>query len=127
MNGSQIVIYIVLGLLILFYLRRYMMTRSITRYSPAQVAERMKGGNVILLDVRTDNERSAGSIKGSLHIPLQQLARRTGELNKYQGKEIICYCQSGSRSLVAAAQLKKAGFTVADMTGGIGEWNFSQR
>jgi rhodanese-related sulfurtransferase len=123
MSGSQIVIYAVLALLILFYFRRFMMTRSIARYSAAQVAERIKGGNVVLLDVRTDGEHASGAIKGSLHIPLQQLGRRTEELNKYRGKEIVCYCQSGSRSLVAAAQLKKAGFTAADMTGGIGEWN----
>lgn len=126
MSGSQIVIYIVLGLFVLFYLRRFMMTRSIQRYSPPQVAERLKRSDIVLLDVRTDGERAAGAIKGSLHIPLQHLSRRAEELNRYKGKEIVCYCQSGNRSLIAAARLKKAGFMVADMQGGIAEWNFSK-
>jgi rhodanese-related sulfurtransferase len=123
MSGTQIVFYIVLAFFIFLYLRRFMMTRSIQRYSPVQAAEKIKGGNAVLLDVRTDAERASSAIKGSIHIPLQRLAQRAEELRRYKGKEIICYCQSGNRSLVAATRLKKAGFAVADMEGGIAEWN----
>ena len=125
MSTSQIIIYGVLALFILFYVRRWWTTRSISRYSPQQANDRVKQGGTILLDVRTNGERSSNHIKGSLHIPLKELARRTDELTRHKDKEIICYCQSGNRSLVAAAQLKKLGFKVADMTGGIADWNFS--
>jgi rhodanese-related sulfurtransferase len=126
MSTSQIIIYAVLALLIFLYVRRWLMTRTISRYSPHQVNERLKQGGVVLLDVRTNSERAASSIKGSLHIPLQEILRRTEELAKLREKEIICYCQTGSRSLVAAARLKKHGFRTADMRGGIAEWNFSR-
>jgi rhodanese-related sulfurtransferase len=126
MSTSQILIYSVLTLIIVFYLRRWWMTRSIIRYSAQQVTERLKQGGAVLLDVRTNAERSNSHIKGSLHIPLQELGRRTDNLQKHREKEIICYCQTGSRSLVAAARLMKQGFKVADMTGGISEWNFAQ-
>lgn len=84
-----------------------------------------QSGSPVLLDVRTNAERERKSIKGSLHIPLHELGRRMEELEKHKSKEIICYCQSGSRSFSAAARLKKFGFTVANMNGGISEWNSS--
>ena len=88
------------------------------------VADLMIGsGSTVLLDVRTTGERQRGCIKGSLHIPLHELGRRTDELGKHRNKEVICYCQSGNRSTAAAARLKKEGFTVANMKGGISEWN----
>ena len=82
---------------------------------------------MVLLDVRTRGERAAQHIQGSLHIPLHQLEKRIDELQKHQNKEIICYCQTGSRSLSAAIRLKKHGFTVANLKGGIAEWNFVHR
>ena len=45
-------------------------------------------------------------------------------LEKYKSKEIICYCASGSRSVNAGLKLKKAGFTVGNLRGGIASWNF---
>ena len=123
MTSSQLILFGLLGVLILLYVRKWLLTRSLTHYSPLEVADRMKGSTSILLDVRTAEERQHQNIKGSLHIPLQELGRRTDELNKHKSKEIICYCQTGSRSVSAAAMLRKAGYTVANMKGGIAEWN----
>lgn len=96
------------------------------QYSPREVADLMKqAGTAILLDVRTSAERQRQMIKGSMHIPLHELMRRSGELEKHKNKEVICYCQSGNRSLSAASKLRKSGFTVANMKGGIAEWNSS--
>ena len=100
--------------------------RGMNQYSPAQVADLMKGIDAkVLLDVRTAGERQRQHIKGSLHIPLHELGRRMDELGKHKNKEVICYCQSGNRSISAAARLKKHGFTVANMKGGMAEWNSS--
>ncbi|MBI5474407.1 MAG: rhodanese-like domain-containing protein [Ignavibacteriae bacterium] len=125
METSQVIIYSVLGLFILLYLRRMLSLRSLKNYSPAEVAEKLKSNSIVLLDVRTAAERQAGSIKGSLHIPLHEIRRRANELEKHKGREIVCYCATGSRSGSAAATLKKLGFTVANMRGGIAEWNYS--
>lgn len=124
MTASQIILYALMALVLALYLRRWFLLRGMKQYSPQQVAEAMKqAGSKVLLDVRTAAERQHKSIKGSIHIPLHELGRRIEELNKHKNKEIICYCQSGNRSLSAAARLKKSGFTVANMKGGIAEWN----
>ena len=127
MTTSQLLLYGVLVLLILIYLRRFFLTRSVTRYSPAQLADRMKEGNMVLLDVRTNGEFQSGHIKGALHIPVMELTARVAEIKKQGDREIVCYCQSGSRSLMAAARLTKLGFRSSHLEGGIAEWNFSQR
>jgi rhodanese-related sulfurtransferase len=124
MEPSQIV-FLAVGLLsVVLYLRRYWQTRSIKQYTPREIVDAKKRGDVILLDVRTDRERSSSSIRGSLHIPLHQLSRRLEELQKHRHREIVCYCQSGSRSVSAAVTLQKHGFTVGNLKGGIAEWNF---
>lgn len=122
----QIILYVFILLVVALYVRRRLQLRGLKTYSPQEVAERMKqSGSPVLLDVRTNAERERKSIKGSLHIPLHELGGRTKELEKHKSKEIICYCQSGNRSISAAARLKKLGFTVANMSGGIAEWNSS--
>ena len=126
MSTPQIIFSVVMILVVLAFLRRQWLLKGLTRYTASEAADRMKRhGASILLDVRTPAERSRSSIKGSIHIPLHELGRRTGELQKYKTKEIICYCQSGNRSMIAAVRLKKLGFTTANMNGGIAEWNSS--
>jgi rhodanese-related sulfurtransferase len=126
MTTSQIILYVLIALVATLYIRRWLMLRGMKQYSPREVADAMKqSGSKLLLDVRTEAERQRNSIKGSTHIPLHELGRRIEELNKHKNKEVICYCQSGNRSVSAAARLKKSGFTVANMKGGIAEWNSS--
>lgn len=121
---GDIFIYILIGLVIAFYAWKMFIGRSIPQYSPREIEAYLKETDAILLDVRTNSERKRGHIKGSLHIPLHELTSRADELKKYKEKEIICYCQSGSRSVSAALKLRKLGFTTGNLQGGIGEWNF---
>jgi rhodanese-related sulfurtransferase len=124
MSGDQIFLYIILGIIVLFYVRKQILARGLNHYTPAEAKERMKSGS-LLLDVRTSGERSTGSIPKSLHIPLNEIGSRLKELDKHRDKEIICYCASGNRSVSAGLKLKKAGFTVGNLKGGIASWNFS--
>jgi rhodanese-related sulfurtransferase len=122
---EQIVLYLLIVILVLLFLRKTLLARSITQYTPNEVQEKSHGNrNVVLLDVRSNREWSTGHIKGAVHIPLHELQRRIDELERFKGREIICYCQSGNRSLSAAVRLRRYGFTAANMRGGIGEWNF---
>ena len=84
-----------------------------------------KERNVVFLDVRTDKERKQSSIKGSYHIPVTSLKDRQQELKKFKDAEIICFCQTGSRSLTAASKLKKMGFKASNLSGGMIRWNAS--
>ena len=123
MTGEQLALYGVITLIVVVYVRRRWVARAVPRYTPAEVAEMMKAGNVVLLDVRTAMERNGGSIKGSRHVPLHSLAHKTEELERFRDHEVICYCRSGNRSLSAAAKLRKRGFRAASMEGGIVAWN----
>ena len=124
MSVQQIILLVLAALVVGFYLRRYLRLRSINQYTPAEAASKMKNSlNIIFLDVRSAQERKTGSIKGSLHLPLHELRFKINILEKYKGKEIICYCRSGNRSLAAASILKKHGFNSASLTGGISNWN----
>jgi len=126
-SSDQIILYVVLGALVLFWAIRSIRRRRIPRRTTAEVHELLSGRNgTVVLDVRTDAERRGSIIKGSQHIPLHRLRSRIGELEKYRGREIICYCQTGNRSLTAAAALRRFGFTAASMDGGIVAWNTSR-
>ena len=125
MDTSQIILYGIIVLMLFLYVRRMFRLRSLKNYSPAEVAERLRSNNIVLLDVRTAAERQRSTIGGSTHIPLHELRKRSSELEKHKAKEIICYCASGRRSISATATLTKLGFNAANMKGGIAEWNFS--
>lgn len=127
MSTTQILL-LLLGLFIVYtYVKKVLVNRSVVHYMPDETKEKIKNSrSVVLLDVRTSGERKQQHIKGSLHIPLQEIERRAGELEKYKDKEIICYCRSGNRSVTAAAKLKKKGFNSASMKGGIIRWNFGK-
>ncbi len=123
MNTPTIIFFFILGIFLVLRIRKWFMTRSLKQYTAADFKAGI-GSDKIFLDVRTNQERSYSSIQGSIHIPLNELRSRTNELNKYRDREIVCYCQSGSRSLSAAAFLHTEGYNTANLRGGIGEWKF---
>jgi phage shock protein E len=124
MTTEQIILYALIALIAFYFIRKIFLIKSIKHYSAQEASQKIKKErNVVLLDVRTDNERKQGSIRGSFHIPLTSLNSNQGELKKFKSAEIICYCRTGNRSLNAAAKLKKLGFNVANLRGGIIRWN----
>jgi rhodanese-related sulfurtransferase len=122
MDAGQVLLYAVLAALLFVNVRRYLRRRSIPQVEPGAIP-----AGSVLLDVRTSAERSRESIPGSLHLPLHQIATRTGELEIYRDRRIICYCASGNRSLSAAAALRKEGFDAANLVGGISNWKIHAR
>ena len=73
-----------------------------------------------LLDVRSREERGAGFIPGSVHVPVNELRARLGELPR--DREIIAYCHSGLRSYIAARLLGQHGFEVRNLSGAWRTW-----
>jgi rhodanese-related sulfurtransferase len=124
MPAEQILLYVLIALVLFYIARKYLQIRSIRHYSANDVADKIKKDrNLVLLDVRTEKERNRNKIKGSFHIPLYDINSSNNELKKFGGKEIICYCETGSRSLSAAIKLKKIGFNAANLKGGMLRWN----
>lgn len=125
MSFGDILLYLLIGLVLYYIIRRVMLSRSVKTYNAGEVKEKIKSRNTILLDVRNPDERKKEHIKGSLHIPLYDIKNRSGELDKFKDKEIICYCRSGNRSLNAAFILRRKGFNAANMKGGMLRWQSS--
>lgn len=122
METTQILLLAFVLFIIVLRVKKYFVTRSIKNYSASEVRRKLKDNNVVLLDVRTDGERKAGAIKPSIHIPLHEITVKADELKKYGTRVIICYCQTGSRSVSAAVKLKKLGLNSANMVGGYISW-----
>lgn len=122
MEPGQILLYGVLVAWLIFRGRRWYVARDIARYTDDQVAERLRAGQAVLIDVRTADERSQHSIPGSVHLPVAQFGGDLGSLQRYRDKEMIFYCATGSRSMVAAIRAKKAGFVAAHLEGGMAAW-----
>ena len=78
----------------------------------------------LLLDVRDDDEWAEGFIPGAVHIPLDQLRGRLGELP--DDREIIAYCRSGQRSYYACRILTQNGFRARNLSGAYLTWLTSQ-
>ena len=76
----------------------------------------------ILLDVRTEQEVFISKIKGSVHIPMNDVPARMIELDKE--KEIIVQCKSGKRSAKICEFLSNNSFNnVKNLRGGIIAWS----
>ncbi|MBI1325924.1 CoA-disulfide reductase [bacterium] len=70
----------------------------------------------LILDVRTAGEVAHGAIPGAIHIPVDELRERLGELPKE--RSIACYCQIGQRGYLATRILLQRGFEAANIDGG---------
>lgn len=82
------------------------------------------GSRPVVVDVREPWEFQMGHVEGAQLIPLGQLAQRTAELDPETPVAVIC--QSGSRSLSAAALLAQRGFKkIYNVQGGMSAWQMS--
>ena len=64
---------------------------------------------VIILDVRTEDEASVGILRDAIHIPLDELGKKASMLDK--SKEVFVHCTTGARAEMAIDELKRQGFT----------------
>ncbi len=80
--------------------------------------------NLILIDVRTQEEYDDNHIEGSINIPLAILDQKIMEFCTCE--EFLLYCKSGTRSRQATDILIKKGYIrTYNMIGGIEAWNYS--
>ena len=74
--------------------------------------------NIQLIDVRTPGEFRRGHIKNAKNIPLNKI----GNFTPIADKKTYVICHSGARSKLAAKKLKKSGFDVVNVKGGMHAW-----
>ena len=88
-----------------------------------EFAELIADSNVVILDVRKDNEFAEGHIKGAVLIDQFQsdfVEQAKAKLPK--DKTIAIYCRSGRRSSNAAGKLADVGYKCVNLKGGILAW-----
>jgi hydroxyacylglutathione hydrolase len=76
----------------------------------ATLAERLERDEVVLLDVRDEEEWRQGHVAGSLHAPYYELRDGPPKALARNGKPIAVACAFGNRSSLAASLLRRAGF-----------------
>lgn len=87
----------------------------------AKITNEIRGrSDVVILDVREDDEFKSGHIPEAEWIPLGQLSSRLNELPK--DKTIVAVCRSGNRSGQATQILRQNGFDAYNMQGGMNSW-----
>jgi hydroxyacylglutathione hydrolase len=83
-------------------------TESIPAIDVPELAERLRRGDVELLDVRDDDEWEEGHVEGSVHVPYHDL--RDGLPGEIQnGRPLAVACSVGNRSSIAVSLLRRAG------------------
>ena len=97
---------------------------SIDEVQPAEAAEEIKNGDVVMVDVREQHEFEERHIDGAIHVPRGHLESRIEQFVPDRSKRIVLYCASGNRSALAAKTLAdELGYEdVASMAGGITLW-----
>lgn len=83
---------------------------------------RMRSDDVIVLDVRPEDEFAAGHIPGALSIPAGELEQRLSELPR--DREVVAYCRGPYCVLAVRAVdvLRAAGYRARRMEVGMPEW-----
>ena len=69
-----------------------------------------------IVDIREDEEVSAGMVPGAQHVPMDELLADPGRIAGHG--EVALYCRSGVRSARACAQLQAQGTWVSSISGG---------
>ena len=79
--------------------------------------------DALVLDVREPARYAEGHILGARNLPLAELERRAGELDKFKSRPVIVTCDTGSISARAVGLLKARGFANAvNLAGGFRAW-----
>ncbi len=88
----------------------------------AELAERLDRGEVVVVDVRPEEEYTAGHIDGARSIPLDELERRLDELPR--NREIVAYCRGPFCAYAheATRRLRAAGLAARRLEDGWPEW-----
>jgi rhodanese-related sulfurtransferase len=87
--------------------------------APERAAAMVDEG-AMLIDVRRDYEWDAGHVAGARHIEVNEL---TAAADSIPGERpVVFVCRSGSRSALAAAAFREAGWDAHHVEGGLYAW-----
>lgn len=78
---------------------------------------------LFLIDVREESEWKRGHVPGAIHLSKGILERDIAKHARHLDHEIVLYCGGGFRSILAADNLLRMGYTnVVSVDGGFSQW-----
>ena len=87
--------------------------------------EMMDNQEVIILDVREQDEYDGGHIPGAVLLPVGTIDETTAaKVVPEKDSTVLVYCRSGNRSRRASSALAKLGYTNIYEFGGINTWPY---
>jgi rhodanese-related sulfurtransferase/DNA-binding HxlR family transcriptional regulator len=91
-----------------------------------ELRERLKRGDVVLVDVRPEAEFAAGHIDGARSVPLEELEQRIAELPA--DHDIVAYCRGPFCAYAheAVRRLQAAGRSALRLDDGWPEWRLAE-
>ena len=97
--------------------------------SQAELMQRIKDNYAhLILDVRSLKEYKKGHIPGAINMPHDQIDSRLAEIGSHKDKDVVLYCGSGGRVVIAANILRSAGFSkLLHLDGDMNGWRSNGR
>lgn len=93
--------------------------------SQEEAKEMMDTQDVIILDVREQDEYDSGHIPGAVLLPVDTIDEETAaEVIPEKDSTVLVYCRSGNRSKTASSALVELGYTNIYEFGGINTWPY---
>lgn len=84
--------------------------------------------DIVLLDVREDDEWTAGHAPEAVHVPMGQVPQRLDEIaTAVPGRPVHVVCRSGARSARITAYLSGIGLEAVNVDGGMRAWSGAGR
>jgi len=98
---------------------------SYQQITQEEAKEMMDTQEVIILDVREQNEYDSGHIPGAVLLPVGTIDEDTAAaVIPEQDSTVLVYCRSGNRSKTASSALAELGYTNIYEFGGINTWPY---
>ena len=98
---------------------------SYRQISQEEAKEMMDTRDVVILDVREQDEYDSGHIPGAVLLPVGAIEEGTaGEVISEKDSVVLVYCRSGNRSKTASSKLAELGYTNIYEFGGINTWPY---
>lgn len=93
--------------------------------SQEEAKEMMDSQEVLILDVREQDEYDSGHIPGAVLLPVGSITEESAaEVIPEKDATVLVYCRSGNRSKTAAKALAELGYTGICEFGGIITWPY---
>ena len=99
---------------------------TIPKLSPAEAAEKIRSGDVMVVDVRDPHEvQQSGKIKGAVNVSRGMLEFRADPESQFhdpvfqKDKTVLLHCGSGGRAALAGKTLQDMGYTAVFNIGGL--------